>query len=77
MSLVYRLMYRLGFAPWDAGVPAELTAMIEGPDALPVGRALDLGSGKGGKAVHGPARLEGDRRRERAGGDARGEAPRR
>ena len=51
MSLVYRLMYRLGFTPWDAGVPAELVEIITGPESLPAGRALDMGSGKGGKSV--------------------------
>ena len=51
MSLVYRLMYRLGFTPWDGEMPSELTDVITGPEALPAGRALDRGSGKGGKAV--------------------------
>jgi hypothetical protein len=36
MSLMYRLMYRVGFTPWDTGeVPPELAALIEGPGALP------------------------------------------
>lgn len=52
MSIAYRLLYRLGFTPWDSVLPGELTAMIEGPGALSPGRALDLGSGKGGKAVY-------------------------
>ena len=51
VSLAYRLMYRLGFTPWDAVMPRELVEIISGPDALPAGRALDMGSGKGGKAV--------------------------
>jgi SAM-dependent methyltransferase len=44
-------MYRLGFTPWDREIPAELVEIITGPDSLPPGRALDMGSGKGGKAV--------------------------
>ena len=52
MSIPYRLMYLLGFTPWDGVHPQELTAIIEGPDALPPGRALDVGSGKGGKAIY-------------------------
>jgi cyclopropane fatty-acyl-phospholipid synthase-like methyltransferase len=51
MSIAYRLMYRLGFTPWDKVLPAELSDLMEGPDALPPGRALDMGSGKGRKAV--------------------------
>ena len=49
---MYRLMYRLGFTPWDRILPAELGQMISGPGALPPGRALDLGSGMGTKAVY-------------------------
>lgn len=52
MSVVYRLMYAIGFTPWDRVTPAELKAVIEGPDALPAGRALDLGSGLGTKAIY-------------------------
>jgi SAM-dependent methyltransferase len=53
MSLVYRAMYRVGFVPWDTGeVPAELGALVEGGDALPAGRALDIGCGTGTQAVH-------------------------
>lgn len=76
MSIGYRLMYRLGFTPWDRVLPAELVDIVTRPKALPPGRALDMGSGKGGKAVymaqHGwqvtavenvPAALEEARRR--------------
>ena len=49
MSILYRLMYRLGVTPWDRVLPAELTEII---GELPPGRALDLGSGKGAKAVY-------------------------
>ncbi|MGN6868166.1 MAG: class I SAM-dependent methyltransferase [Solirubrobacteraceae bacterium] len=53
MSLMYRLMYRVGFTPWDTGeVPAELAALIDGPGALPPGRALDIGCGTGTQAVY-------------------------
>ena len=52
MSVVYRLMYRLGFTPWDGETPPELVDIITGPEALPAGRVIDLGSGKGGKAIY-------------------------
>jgi SAM-dependent methyltransferase len=53
MSLTYRLMYRIGFTPWDTEqVPRELSALIEGPVALPTGRALDIGCGTGAQAVY-------------------------
>lgn len=53
VSLVYRLMYRIGFTPWDTGaVPPELSALVEGPNALPPGRALDLGCGTGTQSVY-------------------------
>jgi SAM-dependent methyltransferase len=53
MSLMYRLMYRVGFTPWDTGeVPTALNALIEGPGALPTGRALDIGCGTGTQAVY-------------------------
>ncbi|HET6869448.1 MAG TPA: class I SAM-dependent methyltransferase [Solirubrobacteraceae bacterium] len=53
MSLLYRLLYRVGFTPWDTGqVPRELSALIEGPGALPTGRALDIGCGTGTQAVY-------------------------
>lgn len=46
-------MYRLGITPWDRGlVPPELTELVEGPDVLPRGRALDLGCGTGTQAVY-------------------------
>jgi len=52
MSLAYRLMYRLGFTPWDRVLPPELADVITGPNALPPGRALDLGSGYGTKSIY-------------------------
>jgi Cyclopropane fatty acid synthase and related methyltransferases len=45
-------MYLVGFTPWDGVHPDELHEVIEGPAALPPGRALDIGSGKGGKAIY-------------------------
>ena len=52
MSIAYRLMYAVGFAPWDRVMPSELKQVMEGPDALPKGRALDVGSGRGTKSVY-------------------------
>lgn len=53
MSLVYRLLYLVGFTPWDTGrVPAELIELVEGNDALPGGRALDIGCGTGTQGVY-------------------------
>jgi SAM-dependent methyltransferase len=51
VSLVYRILYRIGFTPWDTGqVPGELTAVID-EDGLVPGRALDIGCGTGTQAV--------------------------
>lgn len=45
---MYRWLYRTGKTPWDTGVaPPEVVELIEGPDALAPGRALDLGCGTG------------------------------
>ncbi|MCK2215601.1 TPMT family class I SAM-dependent methyltransferase [Actinomadura sp. ATCC 31491] len=45
--------YRAGRPPWDTGVtPPELIALVEGPGALPPGRALELGCGTGTNAVY-------------------------
>jgi cyclopropane fatty-acyl-phospholipid synthase-like methyltransferase len=53
MSLVYRAMYRIGFTPWDTGtVPPELSELVEGHQALPAARALDIGCGTGTHAVY-------------------------
>jgi SAM-dependent methyltransferase len=53
MSVVFRAMYRLGFKPWDTGVPPpELKNLIEGPEARRPGRALDLGCGTGTNAIY-------------------------
>ena len=53
MSLVYRLLYLVGFTPWDTGkVPAELVELVEGDDALARGRVLDIGCGTGTQSVY-------------------------
>jgi len=53
MSFWWQLAYLIGFKPWDSGVPPpELTLVIEGPEALPPGRALDLGCGAGTNVVY-------------------------
>jgi SAM-dependent methyltransferase len=53
MKLAFQLTYLVGFKPWDRGVPwPELTSMIEGPEALQPGRALDLGCGTGTHAIY-------------------------
>jgi len=51
--LLYNGMYVLGAPPWDTGIPPhELVAIIEGPNALPAGHALDLGCGTGTSVLY-------------------------
>jgi SAM-dependent methyltransferase len=46
--LFFHMAYLFGFKPWDSGVPPpELVEAIEGPNALPAGRSIDLGCGTG------------------------------
>jgi len=53
MSLLFRLTYLVGFKPWDRGeVLPELASVVEGPEALQPGRALDLGCGTGTHAIY-------------------------
>ncbi|WP_203230397.1 class I SAM-dependent methyltransferase, partial [Segeticoccus rhizosphaerae] len=57
MSLAYRLLYRVGFMPWDAKDPASLhqmSALLDREEQgrpAPFGRALDVGCGTGGPSV--------------------------
>lgn len=52
-NLFFRLAYRLGFKPWDSGVPPpELVAVIEGERRQPPGRALDLGCGTATTSIY-------------------------
>lgn len=52
MGIAYQLMYAIGFTPWDRIMPTEFKQIMEGPEALPKGRALDVGTGKGTKAIY-------------------------
>ena len=48
----YERAYRRGASGWDTGItPPELMALLEGPNALEPGRALDLGCGTGTNAI--------------------------
>jgi SAM-dependent methyltransferase len=50
--LFFGVMYRVGFTPWEGHpVPARLRELVEGPGALPKGRALDIGCGTGDTSV--------------------------
>ena len=49
----YWLAYRRGRAPWDTGIsPPELVSIVEGDQALPPGKALDLGCGTGTNCIY-------------------------
>ncbi|MEK6228146.1 MAG: class I SAM-dependent methyltransferase [Actinomycetota bacterium] len=49
----YKLLYRLGFAPWERTPgPEILGRVVAGSDGLPPGRALDVGCGTGRDAVY-------------------------
>jgi SAM-dependent methyltransferase len=51
--VVYRLAYRLGLTVWQRPTPpADLVTLVEGPSALPPGRALDLGCGTGTDTIY-------------------------
>ena len=52
-QVVYRALYRLGFVFWQRDAPPEdLVALVEGPSALPPGRALELGCGTGTDTIY-------------------------
>ncbi len=48
----YRLLYRLGFTPWDRAPGPQLLDMVLGDSAGAGRRALDVGCGKGRDAIH-------------------------
>lgn len=53
MAFIYELFYFLRVVPWDQPWTAQaIKALGEGPDALPAGRALDLGCGRGRNAIY-------------------------
>jgi SAM-dependent methyltransferase len=53
MSLLYELLYLVGVRPWErGGIALQLQELVEGPEALSPGRALDIGCGTGGPSVY-------------------------
>ena len=51
--LLFKLMYRLGFTPWDEHpLATSLRTLVEGDDALQPGAALDIGCGTGDSAIY-------------------------
>jgi SAM-dependent methyltransferase len=53
LRTVADVTYRLGLGPRPSDVPDHrLVEVVEGPDPLPPGRALDLGSGTGRNAIY-------------------------
>jgi SAM-dependent methyltransferase len=55
MSLSFQLAYLLHYTPWDRwrGKPLKrLQELFEGPQALPPGRALDVGCGLGRASIY-------------------------
>jgi SAM-dependent methyltransferase len=50
---LFRVFYRLGFTPWDGHPLAQsLRKLVEGDDALPAGKALELGCGTGDCSIY-------------------------
>jgi SAM-dependent methyltransferase len=53
MSPKFEIFYLLGFAPWDQEeVPEAVRSLVEGPQRLSPGRAIDVGCGRGNKAIY-------------------------
>ena len=51
--LLFKLMYRLGFTPWDEHpLASSLRQLVEGDDAQPAGTALDIGCGTGDSSIY-------------------------
>jgi SAM-dependent methyltransferase len=52
-QLLFKVFYRLGFAPWDGHPLAKsLQDLVEGDGALGPGAALDLGCGTGDNSIY-------------------------
>ncbi len=49
---LFNSLYRRGRPVWDIATPSEVRAIIEGDEALPVGRAIDLGCGTGTNVIY-------------------------
>jgi SAM-dependent methyltransferase len=52
MATVFRILYRVGYTPWEHEPLVPLAGLIDGPDALPQGKMLDVGCGTGGDAIY-------------------------
>jgi SAM-dependent methyltransferase len=53
MTILYQLLYLLRVRPWERdGIAPQLRELVEGPEAFPPGRALDLGCGTGAPSVY-------------------------
>jgi SAM-dependent methyltransferase len=49
----FKQAYKRGDSPWDTNIaPPELVEVVEGPQALKAGRALDLGCGTGTHSLY-------------------------
>ena len=52
-QLLFKTFYRLGFVPWDGHpLATSLRELVEGPQALPKGTALDIGCGTGDNSIY-------------------------